>query len=127
MGRLTNAAISRIDLSRASQIQLKHLADTCDAATFGVNQQDVLDESYRKAGKLDNVNFATKFVIEGSGLMDVACSELLEGHESNKQVRAELYKLNVYSEPKYAFVYIYLLSLKSRRRGLLQITQGYSS
>jgi len=30
--------------------------------------------------------------------MDVIRSELLEGHESNKAIKAELYKLNVYGE-----------------------------
>jgi predicted 2-oxoglutarate/Fe(II)-dependent dioxygenase YbiX len=32
--------------------------------------------------------------------MDVIRSELLEGHESNKAIKAELYKLNVYGEAR---------------------------
>jgi hypothetical protein len=72
------------------------LSEACQPATFGVNQEDVLDESYRKAKKMDATDFATKFIVADSSLMDVIRSELLEGHESNKPIQAELYKLNVY-------------------------------
>ena len=65
-------------------------------ATFGLNRQDVLDESYRKAGKLDNTNFALKFDVERSGLIDVIRSDFLEERDERRPVKAELYKLNVY-------------------------------
>jgi len=90
--------ISRLELSQASESELEDLSGACDPATFGVNQKDVLDESYRKAGKLDIVNFATKFKLEKSGIMDAIRAALLEGHDSNRHVEAELYKLNVYGE-----------------------------
>ena len=90
--------VSRIDLSDASETELEHLSNACQPATFGVNQDDILDESYRKAGKLDVTDFATKIVVADSRLMDVVRSELLEGHESNRTIKAELYKLNVYGE-----------------------------
>lgn len=45
--------ISRIDLSRAAESELANLSASCEPATFGVDQKDVLDESYRKARKLD--------------------------------------------------------------------------
>lgn len=64
-------------------------------ATFGVNQQDVLDESYRKAGKLDASAFAAKFHPEGSSLLDSVRGFLLEGH-ADTSIRVEAYKLNVY-------------------------------
>jgi hypothetical protein len=73
-------------------------ATACEPATFGVNQKDVLDESYRKARKLDVANFATTFELRKSGIMDVVRAALLEGHDSNRPVEAELYKLNVYGE-----------------------------
>lgn len=92
--------ISRLELSQASESELENLARACDPATFGVNQEDVLDESYRKAKKLDVVNFATKFKLEKSGIMDAVRAALLEGHDSNRQVEAELYKLNVYGEQR---------------------------
>ena len=37
---------------------LKLLSDACDPATFGLDDKDVLYESYRKAGKLDADNFS---------------------------------------------------------------------
>lgn len=61
-----------------------------------MNQQDVLDESYRKAGKLDNTNFAVKFDIGRSGLIEVIRSNFLAEYNERRSVRAELYKLNVY-------------------------------
>jgi hypothetical protein len=84
--------ISRIDLSQASELELVNLSNACEPATFGVNQKDVLDESYRKARKLEVANFATTFDLRSSGIMDVVRAVLLEGHDS---VEAELYKLNV--------------------------------
>jgi hypothetical protein len=90
--------ISRIDLSQPSEAELAHLSSVCEPATFGVNQKDVLDESYRKARKLDVAHFATTFELRKSGIMDVVRAALLEGHDSNRPVEAELYKLNVYGE-----------------------------
>lgn len=87
---------SFIDLSKASTQQLESLSQACDPATFGVNNQDVLDETYRKAGKLDTSNFSTKFSVERSGLLNFIRGELLEGQDVNKAMDVELYKLNVY-------------------------------
>ena len=94
----TYNTISHIDLSRASKSELVNLSSACKPATFGVNQKDVLNESYRKARKLDVTNFATSFNLHKSGIMDVVCAALLEGHNSNRPVEAELYKLNMYGE-----------------------------
>lgn len=93
-----NNIISRIDLSQATESELIHLSDTCNAATFGVDQKDVLDESYRKARKLDVVNFSTKFELHKSDIMRAVRAALLEGHDSNRPVEEELYKLNVYGK-----------------------------
>jgi hypothetical protein len=100
-GLKNDTIISRIDLSNASETDLEHLSKACQPATFGVNKEAVLDESYRKAGQMDATNFATKFVVADSGLMDVVRSDLLKGLESNKSIKAELYKLNVYGEGRY--------------------------
>jgi len=77
---------------------LEQLSQACQPATFGLGQQNVHDEEYRKAGKLDVSDFATKFSLARSGLMDTIRSELLEGHEDRKEIKGELYKLNVYGE-----------------------------
>ncbi|KAK7689985.1 hypothetical protein QCA50_006626 [Cerrena zonata] len=86
----------RLNFTDVDDDTLNKLAETCDMATFGVNQQDVLDESYRKAGKLDSEFFAPKFNFDGSGLRDIIRNDLLEGTKAERNIRAELYKLNVY-------------------------------
>ncbi|GBE87215.1 hypothetical protein SCP_1004620 [Sparassis crispa] len=86
----------RVNLSSASDEALAHLAQTCHAATFGVHQRDVLDESYRKTGKLDLADFAMQFDAARTGLVDVVQTELLEAQRP-RAVHAEPYKLKVYS------------------------------
>ena len=63
----------------------------------GVNERDVLDETYRKAGKLDLDRFAINFFPESSGILDSIGSDLLKNtHVDDHIIRSELYKLNVY-------------------------------
>ena len=88
--------IRRIDLTTATEQELDEFTKECDLASFGLNQADVVDESYRKARKLDRVHFASNFNPERLGLIDVVLSTLLEGHDEDKKVDVELYKLNVY-------------------------------
>lgn len=85
----------RIDFNNPSEDKLKHLAEVCDPATFGRGDQDIYDESYRKAGKLDSKYFSIKFDPLCCGLLDAVRGDLLEG-ENDRPIRAELYKLNVY-------------------------------
>ncbi|EGN97805.1 hypothetical protein SERLA73DRAFT_90914 [Serpula lacrymans var. lacrymans S7.3] len=91
----------RINFSRASEEQLELLSQTCQPATFGVNQQDVLDESYRKAGKMDTTDFATRFSAESVGLVDVIRKQLLQDSNQDKGIRLEMYKLNVYGKDSF--------------------------
>ncbi|XP_055353958.1 uncharacterized protein LOC129599674 [Paramacrobiotus metropolitanus] len=95
-GRGTNAR--QLSLHNASTDELEHLSRACDPAKFGRNTEAVLDESYRRAGKLDVDVFATKFDAERSGLLGRIKSDLLSGEEHNRHVEAELYKLNVYGK-----------------------------
>ncbi|KAI0655697.1 hypothetical protein C8Q70DRAFT_1017236 [Cubamyces menziesii] len=89
--------VSRINFSNASAEDLQKLAETCDPATFGVKQQDVYDETYRRAGKLDKRDFAINLSLDALGILDTIRTELLiEGGSGPKLMRAELYKLNVY-------------------------------
>ncbi|EMD36269.1 hypothetical protein CERSUDRAFT_137906 [Gelatoporia subvermispora B] len=85
----------RIDCANVSEDELRHLAAVCDPATLGRNDQDVYDESYRRAGKLDSSYFAVKFDPHSCGLLDAIRGDLLEG-DKERPIRAELYKLNVY-------------------------------
>ncbi|KDQ14659.1 hypothetical protein BOTBODRAFT_32412 [Botryobasidium botryosum FD-172 SS1] len=87
---------SRIDLSGPNENQVKALADACTKASFGMNQQDILDETYRKAGKIDNNHFALNFNPVATGLLERVRGELLGLQFEVPNIRAELYKLNVY-------------------------------
>ncbi|KAJ7186428.1 hypothetical protein C8R46DRAFT_1272968 [Mycena filopes] len=88
----------RLDLGNATEEDLVAVASACDQATFGVDEKDVLDESYRKAGKMDLTKFASRFDVVASGLVDAISPDILQGQgaDGDKTLRAELYKLNVY-------------------------------
>lgn len=86
-----------MNLSCATANQMQQLAEACAPAKFGLNQTNVLDETYRKAGKLDASDFSIKFDPERVGLVRTVRTELVEeGRRAAYGVRAELYKLNVY-------------------------------
>lgn len=81
--------------------RLKALADACHKATFGLNDKDVLDEAYRKAGKMDTTEFATLLSPGALGLLDIIATNLLRGKKSAAEIEAKLYKLNVYGTSRY--------------------------
>ena len=89
-----------------SEDALAHLAQACDSASFGRNGEDVHDESYRKAGKLDMGAFSVNLDLEKNGLMNVIRDNLLDGKNSQKTILAELYKLNVYGTLMFRFIYL---------------------
>ncbi|KAK7046440.1 Fe2OG dioxygenase domain-containing protein [Favolaschia claudopus] len=93
-----NPPTRRIDLRNASENELQDLANACQKATFGLNQADVLDETYRKAGKMDLDKFASRLDILSSGLLAAIKNNILQGRddEDRKTLIPELYKLNVY-------------------------------
>ncbi|KAJ3545892.1 hypothetical protein NMY22_g2269 [Coprinellus aureogranulatus] len=80
----------------ANDEDIQRLVQECEQATFGRNNQDVLDESYRKAWKMDTSQFATQFDLAKSGILDVVHDQLLHYEENTKNLVAHLYKLNVY-------------------------------
>ncbi|RPD72376.1 hypothetical protein L226DRAFT_614840 [Lentinus tigrinus ALCF2SS1-7] len=82
----------------SSHEALDALQSACEPAAFGRNTETVLDETYRKAGKMDTSEFVVRLDVVKSGLLDIVCSSLLSGDKSRRSVRAELYKLNVYGE-----------------------------
>lgn len=91
------------DVDKAPNERFELLLQHCEPATFGLGSRDVLDESYRKALKLDNTAFSTNFHPHDCGLLDAIHQILLPSTIKNAQgigigpqgVRAELYKLNV--------------------------------
>ncbi|KAJ6482620.1 hypothetical protein C8R45DRAFT_871444 [Mycena sanguinolenta] len=86
-----------INLANATPAELDALSDACQRATFGRNHEDVLDETYRKAGQMTAKDFMIRFNVEKSGILAHVHARLLEGfNKSDKGIKAELYKLNVY-------------------------------
>jgi hypothetical protein len=79
------------------EARLSQLLDDCQPATFGYNNKDVLDETYRKAAKMDRSAFSPDFCPYEVGIIDTIAQVLLPAREgvSTRGVRAELYKLNV--------------------------------
>ena len=86
-----------IDLANTDDASLQVLLEACQPAPFGVDNKDVLDETYRKAWKMDNSNFATRLDVVNTGILECIRSMLMQGNE-NKKIRPEMYKLNVYGE-----------------------------
>ncbi|TDL27743.1 hypothetical protein BD410DRAFT_738968, partial [Rickenella mellea] len=85
-----------IYLPEATETQLDKLAKACQPATFGLNQEDVLDENYRKAGKMDLNQFSINFNPERLGIAKAVQSLLLGWDEGDRNIVLEPYKLNVY-------------------------------
>lgn len=87
-------------------------------ASFGYKGQDVVDESYRKASKLDTSAFSTNFCPYEAGIIDVIGQTLLpKAPNSSQGIRAELYKLNVS---------LMTTSRRDRRADMSQIYQAPS-
>ncbi|KAJ7165655.1 hypothetical protein C8R43DRAFT_216191 [Mycena crocata] len=88
-----------VNLYKAATEQLDTISGACQRATFGRNQEDVLDETYRKAGQMSARDFVTAFNLEKSGILDTVHKQLLEGfNDSDQDIDAELYKLNIYDK-----------------------------
>lgn len=83
-----------IDLANADDLKLQTLVGACERAAFGLDNKDVLDETYRKAWKMDSSNFLTRLDVVNAGIMDHVCAKLVQNTE--RKVRSEIYKLNVY-------------------------------
>ncbi|KAF2768460.1 hypothetical protein EJ03DRAFT_343955 [Teratosphaeria nubilosa] len=91
----------------AESTPLKKLFAACTPASFGRGQHEVLDDTYRKAGKLDTDRFATNFCPYACGIIDIVSQMLppnvISPGSEKRSVRAELYKLNIYSAPSGKF------------------------
>lgn len=92
---------------------IEGLLEACVPATFGKKGDEVLDELYRKAVKLDSNQFSTSFNPYEVGIIDTIAQSLLPGiakpfsdgkskYEENLGAIAELYKLNVSLPNTYA-------------------------
>lgn len=89
-----------MDFIDPTESQLEKLAKACQPATFGRKNEDVLDETYRKAGKLDAGNFSAQFTPAGLGIVKQIHKNMLRGttDSARQPIHVELYKLNVYGK-----------------------------
>lgn len=79
---------------------LAKLLENTDPAGFGYQGKNVVDETYRKASKLEASAFSTNFCPYTVGIIDVIGQTLLpKGSIGTQGIRAELYKLNVGPPP----------------------------
>ncbi|KAL2277142.1 hypothetical protein FJTKL_00157 [Diaporthe vaccinii] len=89
-----------------SQGNVEKLINDLEPASFGYHGKDVFDETYRKALKMDTNKFASTFNPYECGIMDGIAQVVLPStpeSDLRRGVRAELYKLNVYSSPSGKF------------------------
>lgn len=82
------------------------LVEASQAATFGRGGEDVFDESYRKAWKMDCSQFAPQFDVIHSGVMDIVHEQLLHYEKGGVKLDPRLYKLNVYGMISIVFTII---------------------
>lgn len=85
-----------INLAKATPDELEQLAQACEPASFGKKHENVFDETYRKAGKMDPECFASSLDLFHTDLMKIIRGYLLEGTQSKEIIKTELYKLNIY-------------------------------
>lgn len=89
-----------VDLSSATPEEINQLSTACDLATFGRGEEDIYDETYRKAVKMDASNFAVQFDPVRAGLIKTIEEQLLRSQKEEMSINAEIYKLNVYGDPQ---------------------------
>lgn len=95
-----------LPLEDGTKENLERLIKDTDPASFGYKGKTTYDETYRKALKMDTTAFATTFDPYALGIIDTIAQVLLPAmKESNvyRAVKAELYKLNIYSAPSGKF------------------------
>jgi hypothetical protein len=71
-----------------SRKDFTHLLMACQPASFGRAGEAVLDEEYRKAGKLDRSEFATTFCPYEAGIIDVVTQLLVPQYKQDKHTRS---------------------------------------
>ncbi|KAH8807855.1 oxidoreductase [Xylogone sp. PMI_703] len=95
---------AKLTLPLAPEADMLRLFQHSQPATFGRGGQDVYDESYRKALKMDPTNFCTTFDPYSLGSIDAGAQVLLPSvidSTTCRAVRAELYKLNASPSGKF--------------------------
>jgi hypothetical protein len=86
-----------IDLANATFDELEQLAQACEPPSVGVNEDTVMDNSYREAGKMAPECFAPLLVPVQTSLVKIIRDYRLEGLSAQNKMKIELQRLNVYS------------------------------
>lgn len=76
--------------------QFEALLSACKPAAFGRGREEILDEGYRKASKLDREAFATNLCPYEAGIIDLVAQLLLSSssnHEHKRSIKVFLEKL----------------------------------
>lgn len=72
----------------ASPKALQQLIQACLPASLGRGGEAILDEAYRKAGKLDRSKFATSFCPYEAGIVDVVSQLLVPQYKHDKHTHS---------------------------------------
>ncbi|KAF8999243.1 hypothetical protein BDZ89DRAFT_1121952 [Hymenopellis radicata] len=123
-----NESLSYLNLAAATDDEISQLISSSDAAPFGRGTETVLDDTYRKAHKLDVSQFSTVFELAGTPILNKISQDLVDFTVSVKRaVRAERYKLNVYGHSscrKHVRLSCHCLPYTPRRRTLMLRDEG---
>ncbi len=95
---LTLAYSSHIELGSAKEADIEALIDACMPATFSRGSENVLDERYQKALKLDAGNFSWLFNPDSARFVAELARGLCPWDSLDRGIRIEPCKLNVYGE-----------------------------
>lgn len=79
-----DGVLLRLPEKNTSSQEFHKLLAACQPASFGLGNKNVLDEEYRKAGKLDCTDFATTFCPYAAGIVDLV-TQLLVPHTNQTQ------------------------------------------
>lgn len=93
-------------LADGAERNLERLIRDCQPATSGKGGEGVYDEGYRKALQMNPEAFSVNFNPYDLGIIDTIAQVLLPSIIDSRKcraVRAELYKLNIYSGPQGKF------------------------
>ncbi|KAF8823584.1 hypothetical protein HHX47_DHR10000284 [Lentinula edodes] len=91
-----------LDTANATKEQLASWISVCEPAPFGQGTETFLDKSYRKALKLNLLQFATPFDLASTIILHSIQQDLVETDTAlRRMIRAEPYKLNVYNESSF--------------------------
>ncbi|KAI0294549.1 hypothetical protein BC826DRAFT_1137341 [Russula brevipes] len=87
-----------VNFTSATSDELEQLAQACQPATFGRNDETVMDETYRKTEKIDPDLFSTPLGYDHTDIVKIVRDLLLNGTDSLRKLKVELYKLNFYGK-----------------------------